>query len=88
MSNVGLWGTALILAFAWRLRRRYKKALIDMKPAAAITARSASYSVLAMLLAGAVAVPDISWLTLWLNLGVLVGLLIEGEGGSRATLER
>lgn len=81
LSNGGIWGTALLVWFGTRVFRRASgftnHPAVDKEQR--ILTQAFAASVLAMLVAGAIAVADLAHIYLWLNLAVLVGLTVSAE---------
>jgi hypothetical protein len=77
LSTGGIIGTTLLLWFAWRVASLVKV----VKPGLPHTDRDRTaalgFSVIAMLVAGAIAVPDMNHIALWVNVALLIGLALR-----------
>jgi hypothetical protein len=93
LSNAGLWGSLLLAWFGVRVfrlgRRAMKRARMSPKtePESRVLTQSFALATVAMLIAGAISVPDLTQVSLWLNLSVLMALTVldgklGGDGGA------
>jgi hypothetical protein len=78
LGNVGVWGVALLVWFAFRLK--HKMRLTESTPARTFVAMA----LIGNLIGGIIAVPDIVSGTIWLLLGILVAMMVTHGGPKRA----
>jgi hypothetical protein len=78
LANAGIWGTALLVWFGFRVYRYVSRTVslsaIDQEPRHLVVAYG--LSVLAMLVAGLTSEGDLTYVYLWLNLAVLIALTL------------
>jgi hypothetical protein len=82
LSNAGLWGSLLLAWFGARVFRLARRTMRQARrstntdPESRVLTQSFAFAVVAMLVAEAVSVPDLTQVSFWLNLSVLMALTV------------
>ena len=86
VANAGVVGTAIMLIFAAKAYRLYRQAVEATRNSPVLRGhlRSVAYSVLAMVLAACISVPDFAVISFWVNVSILIGVSARVVDASRA----
>lgn len=89
-GSTGAWGIGLILLFAGRVRRLVKSttARPSADPTELMVSQGLIASLIGILVAAAIAAPNLNYVGFWINLGAVVGFALSSARESAASQQR